>query len=134
VSLIIATFNHERFLAVALDSALAQTLAGVEVIVVDDGSTDDTPAVLSRYTDRVRVIRQANRGLAAARNAGLAAARGTYVSFLDADDVVTPRRRRPSAGPIATCSSRPWRPVTRCAPRSGSATAGVRSTAGSSRS
>jgi GT2 family glycosyltransferase len=92
VSLIIATFNHARFLPVALDSALAQTLAGVEVIVVDDGSTDDTPAVLSRYTDRMRVIRQANRGLAAARNAGLAVARGTYVSFLDADDVVTPTK------------------------------------------
>ena len=92
VSLIIATFNHAQFLAVALDSALAQTLAGVEVIVVDDGSTDDTPAVLSRYTDRVRVIRQANRGLAAARNAGLAVARGAYVSFLDADDVVTPTK------------------------------------------
>jgi glycosyltransferase involved in cell wall biosynthesis len=92
VSLIIAAFNHARFLPVALDSALAQTLAGVEVIVVDDGSTDDTPAVLSRYTDRIRVIRQANRGLAAGRNAGLAVARGTYVSFLDADDVVTPTK------------------------------------------
>lgn len=92
VSLVVATFNHARFLPVALDSALAQTLAGVEVIVVDDGSTDDTPAVLSRYAHRVRVIRQANRGLAAARNAGLAVARGTYVSFLDADDVVMPTK------------------------------------------
>ena len=92
VSLIIATFNHARFLPVAIDSALAQTLGGVEVIVVDDGSTDDTPAVLSRYAQRVRVIRQANRGLAAARNAGLAVARGTYVSFLDADDVAMPTK------------------------------------------
>jgi glycosyltransferase involved in cell wall biosynthesis len=92
VSLVVATFNHARFLPAALDSALAQTLAGVEVIVVDDGSTDDTPAVLSRYARRVRVIRQANRGLASARNAGLAAARGTYVSFLDADDVVAPTK------------------------------------------
>ncbi len=92
VSVVIATFNHARFLPAALDSALAQTLAGVEVIVVDDGSTDDTPAVLSRYARRVRVIRQANRGLAAARNAGLAVARGTYVSFLDADDVVMPTK------------------------------------------
>ena len=92
VSLIIATFNHARFLGAALDSALAQTLKGVEVIVVDDGSTDGTPAVLARYADRVRVIRQTNRGLAVARNTGLAAARGTYVSFLDADDVVLPTK------------------------------------------
>jgi glycosyltransferase involved in cell wall biosynthesis len=88
VSLIIATFNHARFLGEAIDSALAQTLGGVDVIVVDDGSTDDTPAVLARYAGRVRVLRQPNRGLAAARNTGLAAARGTYVSFLDADDVM----------------------------------------------
>ena len=92
VSLVIATFNHARSLDAALDSALAQTLGDLEVIVVDDGSTDDTATVLSRYAHRVRVIRQTNRGLAAARNAGLAAARGTYVSFLDADDLVMPTK------------------------------------------
>ena len=92
VSLIIATFNHARFLGAAIDSALAQTLGAVDVIVVDDGSTDDTPAVLARYAGRVRVLRQPNRGLAAARNAGLAAARGTYVAFLDADDVMAPTK------------------------------------------
>jgi len=92
VSLIIATFNHARFLDAAIDSALAQTLGAVDVIVVDDGSTDDTPAVLARYAGRVRVLRQPNRGLAAARNAGLAAARGTYVAFLDADDVMAPTK------------------------------------------
>ena len=92
VSLVIATFNHARFLGDALDSAVAQTLRDVETIVVDDGSTDDTPAVLARYGGRIRVIRQPNRGLAAARNAGLAAARGTYVSFLDADDVLMPTK------------------------------------------
>ena len=61
VSLIIATFNHARFLDAAIDSALAQTLGAVDVIVVDDGSTDDTPAVLARYAGRVRVLRQPNR-------------------------------------------------------------------------
>jgi len=92
VSLVIATFNHARFLAAALDSAVAQTLRDVEIIVVDDGSTDDTPAVLARYGRRIRMIRQANRGLSAARNAGLAAAHGTYASFLDADDVLMPTK------------------------------------------
>ena len=92
VSLVIATYNHARFLGEALDSAVAQTLEGVEVVVVDDGSTDDTEAVLARYGGRLRVIRQPNRGLAAARNTGLAAARGTYVSFLDADDVLMPTK------------------------------------------
>jgi len=91
-SLVIATFNHGRFLAEALDSAIAQTLKGVEIVVVDDGSTDDTPAVLARYAGRIRAIRQPNRGLAAARNTGLATARGTYVSFLDADDVLMPTK------------------------------------------
>jgi len=92
VSLVIATFNHGRVLADALDSAVAQTLRGVEIIVVDDGSTDDTPAVLARYAGRIRVVRQPNRGLAAARNTGLAAAHGSYVSFLDADDVMMPTK------------------------------------------
>jgi glycosyltransferase involved in cell wall biosynthesis len=92
VSLVIATYNHARFVGDALDSALGQTLADVEVIVVDDGSTDDTPEVLAKYRDRIRAARQPNRGLPAARNAGLALARGTYVAFLDADDVIAPTK------------------------------------------
>jgi glycosyltransferase involved in cell wall biosynthesis len=92
VSLVIATFNHGRLLPEALDSAIGQTLEGVEIVVVDDGSTDDTPAVLARYGDRIRVVHQSNRGLAAARNTGLAAVRGAYVSFLDADDVLMPTK------------------------------------------
>jgi glycosyltransferase involved in cell wall biosynthesis len=108
VSLIIATFNHGRFLAEALDSALAQTLKDVEVIVVDDGSTDETLSVLARYADRVRVIRQPNRGLAAARNTGLAAARGTYVSFLDADDVVMPTKLAEQAAVLEATPTLGW--------------------------
>jgi len=78
-SLIIPTFNHARFVGAAIDSALAQTVSAFEIIVVDDGSTDETPAVLARYAARVRVLRQENRGLSAARNAGLAAAHGKFV-------------------------------------------------------
>jgi glycosyltransferase involved in cell wall biosynthesis len=91
-SLIIPTFNHARFVGAAIDSALAQTVSAFEIIVVDDGSTDETPAVLARYAARVRVLRQENRGLSAARNAGLAAAHGKFVSFLDADDIMAPTK------------------------------------------
>jgi glycosyltransferase involved in cell wall biosynthesis len=89
-SVVIATFDHARYVGAAIESALAQTLPGVEVVVVDDGSTDDTASVLARYGDRIRVVRQPNRGLAAARNAGVALARGHAIAFLDADDVIAP--------------------------------------------
>lgn len=91
-TLIIATHDHARFLPEAIDSALAQTLPGLRVVVVDDGSTDETPAVLQRYGDRIVALRQANRGLSAARNAGLARAAGDYVGFLDADDLLAPTK------------------------------------------
>ena len=91
LSLVIATYNHGRYLAGALESALAQTRP-TEIIVVDDGSTDETPAVLERFASRVRVHRQDNRGLSAARNAGLALATGAYIAFLDADDVLAPTK------------------------------------------
>jgi glycosyltransferase involved in cell wall biosynthesis len=91
LSLVIAAYNHARYLAAAVDSVLAQTRS-TEVIVVDDGSTDDTPAVLAPFAGRVRMHRQDNRGLSAARNAGLALARGDYIGFLDADDVIAPTK------------------------------------------
>lgn len=92
ISVIIPTYNHARFLAQAIESALAQTLPPVELIVVDDGSTDETAQVLARYAGRIRVIRQQNSGVAAARNAGAALAAGDYLAFLDADDVWLPRK------------------------------------------
>ena len=92
VSVVVPAFNHARFLPACLESALAQTLAPCEVIVVDDGSTDETPAVLQGFSGRVRVLRQDNRGVAAARNAGAAQSRGEVLAFLDADDEWLPRK------------------------------------------
>ncbi len=85
VSVVIPAFNAEAFVAEAIESVLAQDHEPVEVIVVNDGSTDATAAIAARYP--VRCLRQANGGQAAARNAGVAAAQGSLVSFLDADDV-----------------------------------------------
>jgi glycosyltransferase involved in cell wall biosynthesis len=91
ISIVIPSYNYAHFLREAIDSALGQTYPPLEVIVVDDGSTDATPEVLASYGERIRVIRQQNQGVARARNAGIAVARGEYVAFLDADDVWHPR-------------------------------------------
>ena len=95
VSVIIPTYNRATLVAEAVESILAQTYDELEVIVVDDGSTDETPSVLEEYVrrdDRVRSIRQNNRGVAAARNAGLAHAKGTLMSFCDSDDLWLPNK------------------------------------------
>ncbi len=86
VTIVIANYDYARFLGEAIESALGQTWPALEVLVVDDGSTDDSLAVAARYP--VRVLTQANAGVAAARNRGAAEARGEYVVFLDADDVL----------------------------------------------
>jgi glycosyltransferase involved in cell wall biosynthesis len=92
VSVVIPSYNAAATLPATLDSVLAQTWPHVETIVVDDGSTDATGEVLARYAPRVRVIRQANAGLAAARNAGCVAASGRFIALLDADDLCEPER------------------------------------------
>ena len=85
VTVVITTYNHANFLADAIASVLAQTRPADEIIVVDDGSTDDPGAVVGRYPE-VRFIHQSHRGLAAARNTGLRAASSEAIVFLDADD------------------------------------------------
>jgi len=92
ISVIIPSYNHAGYLTEAIDSALGQTLPPCEVIVLDDGSIDETPAVVSAYEDRIRSIRHPNRGVAATRNAGAELAQGELLAFLDADDVWLPRK------------------------------------------
>jgi glycosyltransferase involved in cell wall biosynthesis len=89
VTVVITCHNHARFVRDAVGSVRRQTFTGLEVIVVDDGSADDTPAVAAGLSG-IRYIRQAHSGLSAARNTGWQAGRGRYVSFLDADDRFLP--------------------------------------------
>lgn len=87
ISVIVPCYNHGQYLRFALDSVRAQTLVEWEAIVVDDGSTDSTAAVVQAYPDlRIRYIYQDNEGLSAARNTGIRAAQGRFLAFLDADD------------------------------------------------
>ena len=93
-SIIVPAFNVSATLAETLNSLLKQTYPTFEVIVVDDGSTDDTAQIAAQFARdrRVRVIRQANRGLAGARNTGVAAARGDMIGFCDSDDLWLPQK------------------------------------------
>jgi glycosyltransferase involved in cell wall biosynthesis len=92
VSILINNYNYGRFLSQAIDSALNQTYEKIEVIVVDDGSTDDSRTVIEQYGDRIKPILKANGGQASAFNTGFAASQGSIVCFLDADDVFNPNK------------------------------------------
>jgi glycosyltransferase involved in cell wall biosynthesis len=90
VSVVIPAFNSEPFITNAIDSALTQDYANKEVIVVDDGSTDNTAELVKEYGSQVNFIRQGNSGPGAARNRGVAASGGEYIAFLDSDDFWLP--------------------------------------------
>ncbi len=90
VSVIVTCYNYGRYVARAIDSALAQRYPSLEIIVVNDGSTDDSREVIARYAERVRIIEQRNSGSIAAYNAGFAASRGDIILLLDADDELDP--------------------------------------------
>lgn len=92
VSVLIGTYNAEHFIAETLESVLGQTYPNVEIVVVDDGSRDNTWAVLESFGTRIRALRQPNGGIAAARNAGLRAARGHLIALMDHDDLCEPDR------------------------------------------
>src|SRR6266536_238218 len=87
VSIVISNYNCGRFVADAVESALQQSYPNKEVIVVDDGSTDDSLSVLRAFGDRIRILTQPNQGVSSARNAGIRQSRGELVAFLDADDL-----------------------------------------------
>jgi glycosyltransferase involved in cell wall biosynthesis len=92
VSVVIPTYNRAAFTLQAIESVLEQSFPPQEIVVVDDGSTDETPEVLAGLEGRVRYIRRRNGGIASARNTGVRHARGRYIAFLDSDDLWAPRR------------------------------------------
>ena len=97
VSVVMPAYNVEKYVAEAVESILSQTFGDFEFIIVDDGSTDGTGAILSAFArkdDRIRLIRQENKGLCGARNAANAQARGELLAIMDADDVALPDRLR----------------------------------------
>jgi len=104
VSVVIPAYNAERFLAEAIESVLAQAYEPLEIIVVDDGSTDATAAITRRFAPAVVCIGQPNAGIGAARNRGVDAAGGELLAFLDADDLWTPGRLRRQVDQIASGS------------------------------
>lgn len=103
VSVVIPTYNCDRYLAEAIDSVFSQQYQDYELLVIDDGSTDDTAELVKGYGDRLRYISQANQGVAVARNHGIQLARGELVAFLDADDVWLSHKLNAQVNLFDTC-------------------------------
>lgn len=104
VSVIIPTYNREKYISEAIDSVLNQTYKDYEIIVVDDGSTDKTKEVLTKYNDKIRYFYQENQGVSVARNKGIKESKGDYIAFLDADDMWLPQHLEKEIGAFETDS------------------------------
>jgi glycosyltransferase involved in cell wall biosynthesis len=87
VTCIIPAFNGERYIESAIESVLNQTFKNIEIIIIDDGSTDNTPNLIEKFNGKIRYIRQSNSGSAVARNLGISKASGDFIGFLDSDDM-----------------------------------------------
>ena len=105
VSVVIPSYNYGRYVTQAVECALNQTYQPLEVIVVDDGSTDDTRQRLTPYLDRISYVYQDNKGLSAARNTGIRHARGEWIALLDADDLWHPRKTEVQLGAVGVDAS-----------------------------
>ncbi len=114
VSVIIPTYNRENFIKKALDSVLRQTFQNFEIIVLDDGSTDNTKTIVEGYSEKVRYFYQDNRGIAGARNEAIRKSCGGFIAFLDSDDYWMPEklerqmelfRKHTEYGMVASCCS-----------------------------
>jgi glycosyltransferase involved in cell wall biosynthesis len=92
ITVIIPVYNRPGFVKEAIQSVLDQTYSNVEIIVVNDGSTDDTPLVLQSFGDKIRIIHQENRGVSAARNTGIKNSKSKWIAFLDSDDIWLPEK------------------------------------------
>lgn len=120
VSVIMPCYNTSRYIGEAIDSVLGQDYPNIELLVIDDGSTDDTPSIVRAYGDQVRFFSQQNSGAGAARNLGLQNARGQYIAFLDSDDLWLPGKvkaqvehleENPAVG-VVYSRWQPWKPDT----------------------
>jgi glycosyltransferase involved in cell wall biosynthesis len=100
ISVIVPTYNRQHFVANAVESVLRQDAGNVEIVVVDDGSTDNTAAVLVPLMKHIRYIHQENRGVSAARNRGVRESRGEYLAFLDSDDEWAPEKLPAQMGAV----------------------------------
>ncbi|WP_143438568.1 glycosyltransferase family A protein, partial [Hydrocoleum sp. CS-953] len=98
VSVIIPVYNCDRYISQAIESILAQTYQSYEIIVIDDGSTDNTRLALQPYIEKIRYVYQENQGVSAARNHGIDLARGELIAFLDADDFFLPDKLTAQVG------------------------------------